>query len=441
MPVSTFTGTDASSTFYWHRCQFHILLAPMPVPHFTGTDASSTAMIQGNTSHQPDCESTDNLPQADDAVLGGEVSPPVGSVILGGIEGVRQRLRGSAVEQRLMALQDALNYGETGLELVIEALQDQSPEVQFTAHLLLIQQQEPKIKQQLNNKLLCSEFEVVSIDAQGMINSRYNQQTPCLAADLDNGIIIEMVAIPQGKFLMGSRETEEGHRDSESPQHQVTIKPFFMGKYPVTQAQWQAVAALPEVNRSLNHNPSKFKGANLPVEQVSWYDAMEFCDRLSQKTGWQYRLPSEAEWEYACRAGTTTPFHFGETITTDVANYYGICTELGHLQGLYGEGPPGISLEKTTPVGSFGVANNFGLYDMHGNVAEWCADSWHSSYQGAPTDGSVWQEKNNQKNRFRMLRGGSWGNIPGNCRCAFRNLNDPGSRHISFLGFRVVCVS
>ncbi|NEO21280.1 MAG: formylglycine-generating enzyme family protein, partial [Moorea sp. SIO4A5] len=126
-----------------------------------------------------------------------------------------------------------------------------------------------------------------------------------------------MVAIPEGSFIMGSPETEEGHTNDESPQHRVTVTSFFMGKYPVTQAQWQAVAALPQVNRELEPDPSHFKGKNRPVEQVSWYDAVEFCERLSQYTKRPYRLPSEAEWEYACRAGTTTPFHFGETITTD----------------------------------------------------------------------------------------------------------------------------
>jgi formylglycine-generating enzyme required for sulfatase activity len=193
---------------------------------------------------------------------------------------------------------------------------------------------------------------------------------------------LEMVAIPDGTFQMGSPETEEGHEDDESPQHWVTIKPFFLGKYPITQAQWQAVAHLPKVERELEPEPSRFKGANRPVERVSWYDCVEFCARLSQYTGWNYRLPSEAEWEYACRAGTTTPFHFGETITTDLANYNG-----NHI---YGAGVKGEYREETTPVGSFQVANAFGLYDMHGNVWEWCLDQWHDSYEGAPSDGQAW---------------------------------------------------
>ncbi|NES24359.1 MAG: formylglycine-generating enzyme family protein, partial [Symploca sp. SIO3E6] len=335
-------------------------------------------MSQGKTFHQPNKrKAPDNSPQADDAVLGGELSPPVSGLVLGGIEGVKQRLGSNAVEQRLTALKDALDYGETGLKLVLESLHDESPQVQFTAYSLLIQQQEPMIQQQLHQKLPWYEFDVVTVDAQGIVSSHYTKKARCLIENLANGVILEMVAIPDGTFLMGSLPTEEGHRKSESPQHKVTVKSFFMGKYPVTQAQWQAVAVLPPINRPLNPHPSRFIGANFPVEQVSWYDAVEFCNRLSQKTGWQYRLPSEAEWEYACRAGTTTPFHFGETINTDLANYYGICSELGYPQGLYGEGLEGISQEETTPVGSFGVANNFGLYDMHGNVSEWCADSWH----------------------------------------------------------------
>ena len=122
---------------------------------------------------------------------------------------------------------------------------------------------------------------------------------------------------------MGSPEDERERYSNESPQHEVTVKSFFMGKYPVTQAQWKVVAALPQVNRKLNPDPSIFKGNDRPVETVSWYYAVEFCDRLSKLTGKSYRLPSEAEWEYACRAGTTTPFHFGKIITTDLANYNG----------------------------------------------------------------------------------------------------------------------
>ncbi len=258
--------------------------------------------------------------------------------------------------------------------------------------------------------------------------------------DLGNGVELEMVLIPGGSFLMGSPEDEIGHDESESPQHLITIKPFCMGKYPVTQAQWKAVASFPQVNSELDADPSEFKGENRPVEQVSWHDAVEFCDRLSSHTKRPYRLPSEAEWEYACRAGTTTPFHFGETITTDLANYRGTDNEEYKWSGSYGQGPKGIYREETTPVGSFGVANAFGLYDMHGNVWEWCADHWHENYEGAPTDGSAWLDDNDNNNDNRMLRGGSWVNDPVSCRSASRRNADAGGRNYD-LGFRVVCAA
>ena len=264
-----------------------------------------------------------------------------------------------------------------------------------------------------------------------LIINRRQHQAHGFTEDLGNGVELEMVAIPEGSFIMGSPETEEGHRDSESPQHQVTIKFFLMGKYPVTQAQWQAVAALPQVNRELEPDPSYFKGKDRPVDGVCWYDAVEFCARLSEYTKRLYRLPSEAEWEYACRAGTTTPFHFGETITTGLANYDGNYT--------YGSGSEGKSVQGTTPVGSFAVANDFGLYDMHGNVWEWCADHWHSNYKGAPTDGSAWPNNNDNDNNRRLLRGGSWDNYPEVCRSASRYNYLSGIRHTYFIGFRVVC--
>ncbi|NEP57626.1 MAG: formylglycine-generating enzyme family protein [Symploca sp. SIO2G7] len=265
-----------------------------------------------------------------------------------------------------------------------------------------------------------------------LIIKRHRRQIQYFAEDLGNGINLDMVAIPGGTFFMGSPETEEGHSNDESPQHEVTLKSFFMGKYPVTQAQWQAVAALPQVNTELKPNPSNFQGASRPVERVSWYDAVEFCARLSLQTGRQYRLPSEAEWEYACRAGTTTPFHFGETIITDLANYDGNST--------YGNGVKGEYRGETTSVGSFGVANAFGLYDMHGNVLEWCADYWHDNYKGAPTDGSAWVDEDNENNnRSRLLRGGSWLLYPAYCRSAFRRYYSPDISLFNAFGFRVVC--
>jgi formylglycine-generating enzyme required for sulfatase activity len=261
------------------------------------------------------------------------------------------------------------------------------------------------------------------------------QTAQCFIEDLGNGVQLEMVLVKGDVFTMGAPETEEGSSNNERPQHEVTIQTFFMGKYPVTQAQWKAVAALPQVNIELDADPSQFKGDKRPVERVSWYDAVEFCDRLSSHTKRQYRLPSEAEWEYACRAGTTTPFHFGETITTDLANYRGTDNEEYEWSGSYGRGPKGIYREETTIVGSFGVANVFGLYDMHGNVWEWCADHWHENYEGATTDGSAWLDNDNKP---RLLRGGSWNNNPVSCRCAYRSYFNPDLNY-NDIGFRVVC--
>ncbi|MGB7376926.1 MAG: formylglycine-generating enzyme family protein [Rivularia sp. (in: cyanobacteria)] len=248
---------------------------------------------------------------------------------------------------------------------------------------------------------------------------------------LGNQAQLEMVQILGGTFTMGAPKTEEGSGDDERPQHQVTVQGFFMGKYPVTQAQWRAVANLPQIERKLKPDPSRFKGDNRPVEQVNWFDAVEYCQRLSQLTKRNYRLPSEAEWEYACRAGTTTPFHFGETITSELANY--------NAESTYGDAPKGESRGETTEVGSFGVANGFGLYDMHGNVYEWCADQYNSSYEKAPTDGSAWIEsENDNDNHSRLLRGGSWTLVPDYCRSAYRFDSYPDYDRY-FIGLRVVC--
>jgi formylglycine-generating enzyme required for sulfatase activity len=238
-------------------------------------------------------------------------------------------------------------------------------------------------------------------------------------------IDLEMIAIPGGKFWMGSPDGVGG--DDERPRHEVTIAPFFMGKYPITQAQYQAV---------MEKNPSRFKGENRPVEKVTWHDAIAFCQQLSKigvhgvspSENRQFRLPSEAEWEYACRSGTETAFYFGETISTEQANYDGNYT--------YGSGKKGKYREQTTDVGSF-PRNEFGLYDMHGNVWEWCADHWHSNYNGAPIDGSAWVK--NADEDTRLLRGGSWYLHPDCCRSASRDHYSP-DRQSYRIGFRVVCV-
>jgi formylglycine-generating enzyme required for sulfatase activity len=255
---------------------------------------------------------------------------------------------------------------------------------------------------------------------------------------LDKNLILEMVAIPDGTFLMGSPEQELGRYDNEGSQHEVVVSKFFMGKYPITQAQWRFVASLPQVNRELKLDPSRFKGDNRPVECVSWYDAVEFCDRLSQYSHGTYRLPTEAEWEYACRARTTTPFHFGETITTDLANYCGTDDKKLGWSGSYGRGLQGEFRRETRPIDHFGIANAFGLCDMHGNVWEWCLDHWHDNYQGAPNDGSAWLT--DDESARRVVRGGSWDTYPRDCRCASRHLIFPDIVY-SIIGFRVVCES
>ena len=243
---------------------------------------------------------------------------------------------------------------------------------------------------------------------------------------------LEMMMIKGGSFFMGSPKDEVGRRNNEEPQHHVTIPQFFMSKYPVTQIQWKVVSNLEPVKRQLNSDPSHFKGNYRPVEQVSWYDAIEFCTRLSQLTGRAYRLPSEAEWEYACRAGTKTPFHFGITLSTDCANYNGSSEKYG----AYGPGVRGEHRGETTPIDFFSVCNQYGLFDMHGNVLEWCQDVWHENYKDAPQDGSAWIDGGNP--RYNIRRGGSWRTNPSTCRSAYRDWGIPDLKD-NFLGFRVCC--
>jgi formylglycine-generating enzyme required for sulfatase activity len=241
---------------------------------------------------------------------------------------------------------------------------------------------------------------------------------------LTDGIAITMVQIPSGSFQMGSPATEAERESNEGPQHEVQLQSFFLGQTQVTQAQWQEVANWPPVDLKLNPNPALYQGANRPVETVSWEEAMEFCRRLSKRTMLPYTLPSEAQWEYSCRAGNPSPFAFGHTLRPDLANYNGNFT--------YGSGPKGEFREKTTEVGSF-AANAWGLHDMHGNVWEWCLDSWHETYKGAPPDGSAWTTDGGAN---RLLRGGSWGSNPRNCRSADRLKRLLDTRDSAF-GFRL----
>lgn len=259
------------------------------------------------------------------------------------------------------------------------------------------------------------EFEVVLVDAHGEIIER--QQRRCLTAleDLGNGVALEMVEIPAGIFMMGTPGF--GGYEDERPAHQVRVPAFRMGRFPITQQQWKAVMH--------KERPCRTTGPRHPVDRVSWKDAVEFCARLSKKLGKTFHLPAEAEWEYACRAGTRTAFHFGATLTTGLANYVGEHTYQLEPKGIYRHG--------STDVGQF-PPNAFGLYDMHANVWEWCADDWHDDYSGAPGDGSPWM--NRAEPDFKVMRGGSWHEPPANCRSATR-LKARLDEAEDFYGFRV----
>jgi formylglycine-generating enzyme required for sulfatase activity len=261
-------------------------------------------------------------------------------------------------------------------------------------------------------------FQVVSVNSRGQITGRQTHMARQFVESLDGGVSLAMVVIPGGRFLMGS-PAGVGY-DDERPQHSVNVVPFLMGKYPITQEQWGALMEWVP--------PYRCQGAKLPVDRVSWDDAQEFCARLSERTGRRYRLPSEAAWEYACRARTTTPFYFGETITTDLANYVG--------EHIYRSEPKGLYRHETTDVGRF-PPNAFGLYDLHGNVWEWCADAWHEDYVGAPGDGSVWDGGAGSR---RVLRGGCWHDPPGLCRSAARLKHVPHEGE-DYFGFRVALAS
>ncbi len=294
-------------------------------------------------------------------------------------------------------------------------------------------------------------FTLPVINERGTMVSSLQGQSKQFAETL-RGTPLDMVEVPGGRFMMGapanevreafSEATRGGNLDQETydtittemPQHAVNVKGFFMSKYEVTQAQYSAVMGrLPNI-------PNEFRGPNLPVVNVTWSEAEEFCANLSRLTGRLYRLPSEAEWEYAARAGTTTPFAFGQTLTPQIAVYNSAVP--------FGFGPRGSVRRGPTEVGSVSPANAFGLYDLHGNVWEWCADFWHSGYDGAPVDGTAWQdpemipgdEVNRTEaapDRSRVARGGSWNSPATRTRSASRFRFFPTYRSSS-LGFRVV---
>ncbi|HEY9800571.1 MAG TPA: SUMF1/EgtB/PvdO family nonheme iron enzyme [Leptolyngbyaceae cyanobacterium] len=344
--------------------------------------------------------------------------------------------------QERSALSETLQKQEAKLKLLQEQLQQSSKEIaQLQTELDGIKQQRPQNQQtiepnlpiqtvSISDNLQEFSFEVVTLNNMGQpINCSINK-AQYFPEPLGNSLFLDMVYIPSGTFLMGSPENELGRESNEGPQHPVTLPSFYISRFPITQTQWKKVAGLPQINRYLNPELSNFQHPDLPVEQVCWYDAVEFCERLSQLTNHRYQLPSEAQWEFACRAGTTTPFHYGETITSHLANYDGSYIYDSETEGLY--------RQKTTPVGSFQLANAFGLSDLHGNVWEWCADSWHENYQNAPADGSVWQL--DEANNCRVLRGGAWYCLPTLCRSAQRHW-DKADHAGSGTGFRVVCLA
>ena len=240
---------------------------------------------------------------------------------------------------------------------------------------------------------------------------------PTLTLNLGGGVTMDLIQIPAGTFQMGTNDTDDSWLEHSRPVHTVTIsQPFYMGKYEVTQAQWRAVMGTePWSGQSYTIDQDNAAGSYL-----SWDDAQAFCAAVQSQTGYAVRLPSEVEWEYACRAGTSTKYYFGddESQLSNYAWWYGNAYNVG-------EG-------YAHAVGQL-LPNDFGLYDMHGNVGEWCEDRWHDNYTGAPADGSAWTDGSSLS---RVIRGGSWLNIVYFCCSASRSLGTPDSRYISY-GFRL----
>ena len=312
----------------------------------------------------------------------------------------------------------------------LERLRKQAEEEE---RLKRLQEEAERVKNQQQSKPAQPEFEfefvkVRLVKESGFLGigggtkielDRKKGKVQYIRENLGNGVTLDLVKIPAGKFSMGSNKYS-----SEQPIHDVSIKEFWMGKYAITNAQWYAVMG----TKPSDLSDVKFQGENQPVINVSWDDATEFCKKLSQKINKKVRLPSEAEWEYACRAGTTTDFHFGETITPELVNYDGNYPYGDALKGEYRQKTVDVNFAKFSP-------NAWGLYQMHGNVWEWCEDVWHENYNGAPNDGSAWLTGGEQNRR--ALRGGSWVNLADICRSAYRNWVIADFRN-DFIGFRVV---
>jgi eukaryotic-like serine/threonine-protein kinase len=262
----------------------------------------------------------------------------------------------------------------------------------------------------------------VKLNERGDVIDRPQCSRQIFQEKLGNGVFLTMVKIPAGKFIMGSPVAEEGRELHEQPQHPVNIAEFYLGQTQVTQAQWAEIFH----DKSIGYS----KNSQLPVHSINWIEAIDFCDRLSVRTGHKYRLPSEAEWEYACRATTTSPFSYGDTILPSIANING--------QHPYAQAPKSGFREQVTPVATF-PPNLFGLYDMHGNLWEWCLDEWFDNYQDAPTDGSArGQIAVRDGQQHRVVRGGSWFSYGRICRAASRAGLFASFRH-QYYGLRVVC--
>ena len=272
-------------------------------------------------------------------------------------------------------------------------------------------------------------LKTVQVDSEGQITAEPSIKIayfdePYLRSRLRKALPLRMVQMPAGEFLMGSPPTEPQRESKEGPQRMIQVPSFYMGAFTITQQQYEVI---------MGENPSYFTddegqdGADLPVEQISWQEAEAFCQQLSELTRRTYRLPSEAEWEYACRAGTTTPFCFGEVLTTELSNFFEDFSFTENFEENY----------RNTPVAADSFwPNAFGLYNMHGNVFEWCSDDYHDNYKGAPSDATRWASSNSQASK--VMRGGSWFNDTPYCRSAFRDKNSQTGRSNSF-GFRVVC--
>lgn len=296
------------------------------------------------------------------------------------------------------------------------------------------------------------EIKTKSVNQKGILTDWKYSVVSIFKEPLGEDVSLELAVLPSGQFTMGSSDESE-RRSNEGVPHLVSISTLAMARTTINQVQWRTVCRAAAAGNELQLNPSTFHGDDLPVENVSWEQATKFCALLSNITGRPYRLPSEAEWEYACRANTRTPFHFGPTITSELANYCGTGWAVSGLNrgkdissnwyegtyydsGAYDAGPAGTFIGKTTPCASY-LPNMFGLFDMHGNVWEHCLDTWRDAYPDADTDGQPYLKG---EQNLRVIRGGSWSHNPAICRSAYREPMKAGfGGWDGRVGLRVVC--